>query len=161
MRTTVLIIAASILLGCSATRNVNSQIDILPEKISILPESEAVLALFPCSREPIAGNPSAAPPTTSEVMAAENQLKQHMYRKLARPLADFYRQYVAIEIKGKRALIVSAFLDPFYPRETISAERRRRFIDVCDGGNAAWTIEYIIDQQRLVNFQVSSTFSSK
>ena len=129
----------------------------MSEKVTTLPQSEAHLTLFPCSRKPHNGVPSDSPPTKDEVMTAEIQLKKYLYKRLDQPLDDYYRQYSAIDVDSKRVLIIHAFQPP-RPIEDTAPGWRSRYITVCDAGKASWGVEYYIGEKKFINFQISSEF---
>ena len=138
----------------------NPEVDkgsILPHKITILPESEVRNSLVPCSRDEVKGVTSTWRPTTDDVRAADNKLREFLGPRLKQPLDNYYRQYVGIVMNGKLALNIHAF-EPFASErifENEMPEWRSRYLNICDGGDSVWGLQYFIDDQKFTNFDTN------
>jgi hypothetical protein len=80
----------------------------LPPKVTILPESELKMVLWPCSRSAPWHVTSTWTPATNEILLAESLLKDYVRTRLDRSLDKYYRQYIGIGIDGKRVVYVNA-----------------------------------------------------
>jgi hypothetical protein len=147
-------ILASIL-ACSSNELDGVDVSVLPEKVAILSYTEAARAFFPCSRTGPIGVASSSLPTTSEVLSAEERLRTFVTNKLGRSVDDFYRQYAALNIDGKRVLYVNAFYTHGFAIEQFSPNWRIKYVDICDGSDAFWGVEYHLDKQTFLNLETN------
>ncbi|MBB5061263.1 hypothetical protein HDF16_005999 [Granulicella aggregans] len=84
-------------------------------------------------------------PTATQIESAESHLSQIIglhtqwlgdTRVIDNP-GGYYRQYVPIQLDGKKLLFVNAFCD-----RGLTADWRSRLVDVSDGGECYWKATY-------------------
>lgn|SRR3990167_7479310 len=142
-------------LVCSSNELDGADVSILPEKVTILSYSEAARAFFPCSRNGPIGVASSSLPTTSEGISAEERLRTFVQNRLGRSVDDFYRQYAALNIDGKRVLYINAFYTHGFAIEIFSPNWRIKYVDICDGSDAFWGVEYHLDKRTFFNLETN------
>lgn len=129
----------------------------LPPKVTILPESELKMVLSPCSRDGPRDVTSTWTPTAADILFAETRLKDYVRTKLGQPLEKYYRQYIGIIIRGKKAVYLNA-VEAFQEDalfEELHPKWRTEYMRICDGSDTVWGVEYYVEEQRLMNFETN------
>lgn len=135
MRPSAVIAALSVFLSCSSG-------GLMGEKWVILPLEKAQRAAFPCSRAWPAGVTGVWAVSAADVRRVEAKLTELQRlrsevcclegARVEEP-ASYYRQYVGLEILGRRMIYINALRSPEGLRDW-----RSEVIDVCDGGASFW-----------------------
>ena len=124
----------------------------LSQQTTLLPQTQLEL-VEPCSRQAPLGISGTWVPTTNDVVEAESLLKTYVATHLNRPLTKYYRQYIGLLINDKKVLYINGFERPdSRPIEESLAEWKSRYISICDGGDAAWGVEFYIREKTFRNF---------
>jgi len=126
----------------------------------VLPASQAINLVTQCSRDTPRATASASAPTRAEIQELEARLGAVLAERLdaeqrAAPnsgtsaASDYFRQYVAITIKGRRAIYVNGFHRSIYG---FARDWQREAVRVCDGGRGFFGVEYDPKTRTFSNF---------
>jgi hypothetical protein len=97
----------------------------------------------------------------TEVARIDAALLRHLrstglVKRLPYPLADYVRQYLGLLRNEKRIVYVNAFS---VGKESVlgrlAETARAKFLRVCDGGGAAWGIEYDTENKAFAAFETN------
>lgn len=126
--------------GCEPPRAPVQGPPLDPSRGVVLPESLAIALLQQCSRPTPVATDTAAAPTAAEVAEIERLLPRAI--RLAHPAVPdsvsvdvFYRQYVAIQVDGRRVVYVNGFYEGVV-RDPATHSWRTRPMIACDGGES-------------------------
>ena len=146
--------------GCRERIPEEVKSDVLFQNVTLLPESELIRALLPCSRNPTRGSITTWTPTANDVVSIEKRLENYLATRLDPPLQEYYRQYIGLTIDGDRVLYIHAFKPPpnGLPIEQTLPTWRTKYVWICDGGQDSWGLRYHLKNQKFTNFEINATF---
>lgn len=146
---------ASIISVSDRTESYGAEKAQISERVAMLSVEEASKVFSPCSRMGPRGKASFSVPTVSEVMLAELELVQFTQSRFKRSINDFYRQYVAIDVNGTRALYINVFHTHGFSIDKLAPKWRVEFVDICDGSSAFWGVIFHIDKKTFSDLQTN------
>jgi hypothetical protein len=131
-----------------------------PDTRTLLVGDAALSLTHQCSR--ISPGPVERPwsPTTAQLDAADNALAAYLAGRLhdiqsASSPGDYYRQYAAFEIGGRRVLYINGVHTSTIERQSDPARAfdwRTAAVQICDGGSITFGVEYDVTTRQFANF---------